>query len=176
LHRFSVTATELANPAPTADQHHTDMNHEVHAIDVRGDVPNPSEPEKGPVQVTVPVIAEVAEVTKVEEHVGTLRVSKATHVDEVEIQAPTSRDVVETKRVRFNVPVDKAEAAHYRGDVWVVPVYEERLVKTLFLVEELHLVKRVEQTRHDETVTLRREVLVTERFDVASEKWVVDPS
>ncbi len=146
------------------------------AIDAGSAVPRAEERDGDQRDIVVPVIAEVAEVSKLEEHTGTVRVRKQTQLDEVDLDAPLEREIVETRRVQINLPVDKAQAAHYRGDVWVVPVYEERLVKTLFLVEELHLVKRVEQTRHDETVTLRREVLVTERFDFASNAWVTDPS
>lgn len=152
------------------------MNLHKYIQGFNGATPNAAAAPRSDDQLVVPVIAEIAEVTKIETHTGTVRVRKQTQLDEVDVQAPLERDVVETRRVPINLPVDKAQAAHYRGDVWVVPVYEERLVKTLFLVEELHLVKRVEQTRHDETVTLRREVLITERFDVASNTWVIDPS
>lgn len=133
-----------------------------------------SEPAKETAVLTV--LAERAEIKKTEEQVGTVRVRKATTSQLVTLPLVETREVVDTKRVLVERRVEATEPPHYRDDVWVVPVYEERLVKQLFLVEELHVTKRSHTFARNEEVTLRREELVTERFDTLTQQWVVDPS
>lgn len=135
----------------------------------------PGDGPRSAAEVVVPIVVESADIRKVEEHVGTVRIRKITQLEEVTVDALETRDVVETKHVPIGMPVDSAKSAHYQGDVWVVPVYEERLVKQLFLVEELHVSKRRDVLGREQKLTLRREVLVTERFDATTQQWVVDP-
>jgi len=54
----------------------------------------------------------------------------------------------------------------HEGDTMIVPVLEEVLVveKRLVLKEELRVTRRRVETREPQTVTLRREDVVVERF------------
>lgn len=124
----------------------------------------------------LPILVEVAEVTKVQEDIGTVRVGKTSRSDESLVQTIDTLEVVDTKRVPVGLKVDETVAAHYRGEIWVVPIYEERFVKQLFLVEEVHISKRVESFPREKKLSLRREELVIERFDPVTQQWVIDPT
>jgi stress response protein YsnF len=67
--------------------------------------------------------------------------------------------------------LDEPLAPYYDGDTFVIPVMEEVLVveKRLRLREEVRLTKVREESQHQETVTLRSEVVTIERLDARPE-------
>lgn len=117
------------------------------------------------------MIAERFDVNTVREETGIVRVRKHVHHDTHAVSTPGYRDVVETRRVPVGRAVEATQAPHERDGVLVIPVYEERLVRQLFLVEELHVVQRREHDPQQQTVDLRREEVVVERFDPARQQW-----
>ncbi|MDB5730211.1 MAG: hypothetical protein JWQ03_106 [Variovorax sp.] len=123
----------------------------------------------------IPLVAEQVEVSKVTEHIGSVRFRKVVHHEDQPVAAMGYREIVETTRVPVNQAVEAPVAPHRRGDVYVIPVYEERLVKQLFLTEEIHVTQRREPWRGDESVMLRREEIVIERLDPVTQKWTADP-
>jgi uncharacterized protein (TIGR02271 family) len=92
------------------------------------------------------------------------RVVERAHQAEV---ALTSEHVV-VERVEVNRLVDEPEAPRQEGDVLVVPVYEEVLVKRWLLKEELRVTRRssVEQ-RHIGPERLRHEEVSVTRTPIA---------
>ena len=75
-----------------------------------------------------------------------------------------------------NQVVETAETSRTVGDLLVIPVYEERLVRQLVLVEEIHVRRRREPFEHTVAASLRREEVIVERLDPVTRQWVADRS
>ena len=127
-------------------------------------------------RIVIPVLAEQAQVHLQREHTGTVRVRKVVHQVTEPVAAQGYREVVETTRVPVNQVVEATEAPRTLGDLLVIPVYEERLVRQLVLVEEIHVRRRRESFEHTVATSLRREEVVVERLDPVTRQWVADRS
>ncbi|CDS52989.1 unknown [Polaromonas sp. CG9_12] len=123
-------------------------------------------------RIVIPVLAEQAHVHLQREHTGTVRVRKVVHQVTEPVAATGYREVVETTRVPVNQVVEAVEAPRTLGDRLVIPVYEERLVRQLVLVEEIHVHRRRESFEHSVATSLRREEVVVERLDPVTRQWV----
>ena len=110
-----------------------------------------------------------------------LRVSKRlttkrirVHTRIVTEQTPVQTQLDHRDLVINRVAVDREVAtmpeSRQDGDVLIVPVVEERLVKRLFVVEEIHIRQHRSQHDFNQTVTLR-----TERADI-EEDIMADPT
>lgn len=124
----------------------------------------------------IPVVVETLEIQRVADQTGTVRVRKVVH------EVPDTTDVsgmqesVETVRVPMNRVVEVAVGPHQRGDILVVPVYEERWVRQVVLLEEVHVSKRRTVIAQGDAVALRREEIVVERLDPATSQWLPEPT
>ena len=127
-------------------------------------------------RTVIPVLAEQVQVDLQCEHTGTVRVRKVVHQVAEPVVAMGYREVVETTRVPVNQVVETAETSRTVGDLLVIPVYEERLVRQLVLVEEIHVRRRREPFEHTVATSLRREEVIVERLDPVTQQWVVDRS
>lgn len=125
-------------------------------------------------KLVIPVLSEQAEVHLQREHTGTVRVRKVVHQEHAPVGATGYREVVETTRVPVNQVVDAVEAPRDLGELLVIPVYEERLVRQLVLVEEIHVRRRRESFAHTAATSLLREEVIVERLDPATGQWVAD--
>jgi len=125
-------------------------------------------------RIVIPVLAEQAQVHLQREHTGTVRVRKVVHQVTEPVAAQGYREVVETTRVPVNQVVEAVEAPRTVDDLLVIPVYEERLVRQLVLVEEIHVRRRREAFEHTVATSLRREEVIVERLDPATRQWVAD--
>jgi len=101
-------------------------------------------------EVRVPLVEERVQVEKVE--VETDRVRVRTVVDE---HSETIEQILQTGRLDvrhlpFDQEVAEAPAPRQDGDTLIVSIVEERLVKRLFLIEEVH----VTQSSHAEAVSV----------------------
>jgi stress response protein YsnF len=114
-------------------------------------------------EVRVPLVEERVQVEKVE--VETDRVRVRTVVDEhseiIEQVLQTGR--LDVRHIPLDQEVAEAPAPRQDGDTLIVSIVEERLVKRLFLVEEVHIT----QSSHAEAVrvpvSLRRMRAVVEQ-------------
>ena len=125
-------------------------------------------------QITIPVLAEKAQIEVHREHTGTVRVRKLVHQETMPVSSEGFRELVETTRVPVNQVVEAAESSRTLGDLLVIPVYEERFVRQLVLVEEIHVRRRRQSFEQTTSVALRREELVVERLNPATGQWVAD--
>ena len=125
-------------------------------------------------QVVIPVIEESVAVTTELQHTGSVRISKRIVEDRAVRLVSTYEEAVEVERVPINRVVAVAAEPHHRGDTLIVPVHEERWVKEIVLVEELHIVKRRTRNLDEHSVPLRREEVVVERFDPATQTWQLE--
>jgi stress response protein YsnF len=121
---------------------------------------------------TIPVLQEEAQIHTLREHVGTVRVRKVVHQTEEAVNTGGYREIVETTRI----PVDQVAAAvkppWHQGDTLVIPVYEERLVTQLVLLEEIHVTRRRESFQDSVNASLRREEVIVERLNPETQQWV----
>ena len=127
-------------------------------------------------RIVIPVLAEQAQVNLQRERTGTVRVRKVVHQVTEPVAATGYREIAETTRVPVNQVVEAVEAPRTLGDLLVIPVYEERLVRQLVLVEEIHVRRRRESFEHTVATSLRREEVIVERLDPATHEWVADRS
>jgi len=125
-------------------------------------------------QLVIPVLVEHAQVDVHREITGTVRVRKLVHEESTPVRSEGFRELVETTRVPVNQVVEITEPPKTVGELLVIPVYEERFIKQLVLVEEIHVRRRRESFEHNASVALRREEVVVERLDPATGQWVAD--
>ena len=125
-------------------------------------------------QLVIPVLVEQAQVNVHREHTGTVRVRKLVYEESAPVRSEGFRELVETTRVPVNRVVEATESSKTVDDLLVIPVYEERFIKQLVLVEEIHVRRRRESFEHNASVVLRREEVVVERLDPATGQWVAD--
>jgi len=125
-------------------------------------------------QLVIPVLVEHAQVDVHREITSTVRVRKLVHEESTPLRSEGFRELVETTRVPVNQVVEATEPPKTVDDLLVIPVYEERFIKQLVLVEEIHVRRRRESFEHNASVALRREEVVVERLDPATGQWVAD--
>jgi uncharacterized protein (TIGR02271 family) len=116
------------------------------------------------VSETIPVIAEEIEgVGTREVETARVRIRKRVLEDPQTVTVPLRRDEVEIERVSVNRVVDQVSPIRYEGDVTIVPVFEEVLVRQLVLKEEVRVRRRstTEPRESEPVVLLREEVEVT---------------
>lgn len=127
-------------------------------------------------KTVIPVVVETLNIERVVYHTGTVRIRKVVHHDANAVHAPGMQESVETTRVPIDRVVEATVGPHQHGDLLIVPVYEERWVRQLVLVEEIHVVKRRTELTQSGPVALRREEIVVERLDPVTDEWVSEPS
>lgn len=119
-----------------------------------------------------PVLSLEAQVHTLREHTGTVRVRKVIHEMAESVSAAGYREVVETTRVPVNRVVQSVKAPWHQGDVLVIPVYEERLVRQLVLLEEIQIAHRREALQDGATASPRLEEVFVERLDPDTGEWI----
>lgn len=124
----------------------------------------------------IAVRVEKAQVDILREHTGTVRVHKVVHAQTGTAVQEGFREVAETTRAPVNQVVETVEAPRNSGDVLVIPVYEERLVRQLVLVEEMHVHRRREFLENTLPMPLQREEAMVERLNPTTRQWVLDDS
>ncbi len=123
------------------------------------------EPPNNPIEsVTVPVIEEQVRIELQEEVTGNVTITKTVTTETVSAEAPYTQENVSVERIAINKYVDEAlPTVRYEGDVMIVPVLQEVLVKRTLLVEELHVTKTRASTSEAKEITLRKETVNVER-------------
>ena len=126
-------------------------------------------PQEG---LRIPVLEEQLEVgTRVVETGRGVRIHKTVSEQAVTIDERLARDEVDVRHVPVDriVALEEAPATRYEGDTLVVPVLEEVLVveRRLRIKEELHITRVRHEEHYHDTVPLKAEQVVVERFDDA---------
>jgi stress response protein YsnF len=115
-----------------------------------------------PQRTTIPIVEEQAHVEKNVVQTGAIRVRIRTANRTEVIDEPVLVRGFSLGRVARNQVVEERRQAWTEGEVMVVPVYEEVVVKQTVLVEEIRLTP---------TLSMRHE---TQRLDLASETAVYE--
>jgi Domain of unknown function (DUF2382) len=163
--RRSQREVDAMNP-PSLDgaSHETAAAQQAETVDADADAD----------RLVIPVIREEAHIQTVQEHVGTVRIRKHVHHTTQPLDSTGWHEVVETLRVPVNEVVERPEPPWQQDGATVIPVYEERLVRQLVLVEELH-VQRRRIYEEGADIGLRHEELLVERLNPDTGQWVADP-
>jgi stress response protein YsnF len=124
--------------------------------------------------LVIPLVAEQARlhVRRVETGSGVrVHTTVSERVEEIDALLRDETVQVERRESGRVVPADQAPAAHYEGDTLVLPVLEEVLVteKRVRIKEELRITRIPTERRHRETVVLKTEQAVVERFGEENE-------
>jgi len=130
------------------------------------DIPSDTRPASARDEtVILPMIGEVAKVSKVEVETGRLEVNKSVEQRVETVETPTTRERYVVERCWINELVESGSrtAVRQEGDTTIFPILEEVVVveKRLVLKEELRVTKVLTQSHSTQTVMLR-----TERADV----------
>lgn len=122
--------------------------------------------EGEPAETVIPLLEEHLRLSKRLREVGRVRVSVTTGTETRRIEETLRSKLVEVERVPVGRTVAEAPPVREEGDTLVIPVLEEVLVveRRLVLREEVRLRLRVEERRHAEEVTLRRQRATIERL------------
>jgi len=98
---------------------------------------------------------------------GKVVVRTVSETTEQIVRERLEQEAVEVTRVPIEVEVQTPPQTRRDGDTLIVPVLEERLVieKRLFVVEELHIRRRVSQDDVEVTVPVRKQRAIVERID-----------
>jgi uncharacterized protein (TIGR02271 family) len=113
----------------------------------------------------LPAIGERLEVGKKPVETGRVLIHKHVTSTESTVDEPLLRDNYDVQHVPVNRIIDSPPEIRHEGDTTIIPVLEEVLVveKRLILREELHIVRRREEHRDPQKVTLRKENVEVER-------------
>lgn len=113
----------------------------------------------------IPIVQEEAIIEKRVVERNRTRITKQVHTEEEMIDTPLRQERVQVERLPIEQIIDSPVTTRYDGDTLVIPVMEEVLVieKKLLLKEEVRITKAVGETKHQETVTLRKEEVAVER-------------
>lgn len=119
----------------------------------------------------IPVLEEVARIRRRRRVTGRVRVSVRTETAEEQLAAVLRHRRAEIERVPVGREVEEMPAVRQEGEVVIVPVVEERLVRRLVLTEEIRLrLTEVEEPVHL-AVPLRRQRAEVERMPVAEDEF-----
>jgi len=123
--------------------------------------------ETAPPSSRIPLAEETVRVDKKDVVTGKVVVRTVSETTEQIVRERLEQEAVEVTRVPIEVEVQTPPQTRRDGDTLIVPVLEERLVieKRLFVVEELHIRRRVSQDDVEVTVPVRKQRAIVERID-----------
>ena len=111
----------------------------------------------------IPVVEEKISYRTQRQATGKVRITKQVHHETVEVDESFTTETAEVKRVPVDRFVDEPPTVRQEGDLTIVPVVEEVLVKRLRLVEEIHIQKTKETQTDTREVSLRQETVGIQR-------------
>ena len=120
-------------------------------------------------EVRVPLVEERVQVEKVEVETDHVRVRTVVDEHSETIEQVLRTGELDVRRIPLDQEVAEAPAPRQDGDTLIVSIVEERLVKRLFLVEEVHIT----QSSHAEAVSVP---VSLRRMRAVVEQGAADPS
>jgi uncharacterized protein (TIGR02271 family) len=118
--------------------------------------------DSGPI-VVLPVVEEQARIATRPMETGKVRVRKIVRTRIARLKVALRRDEFIVDRVPIDRLVSAVPTPRHDGDILVIPVVEEVLIKGLRLVEEIRIRKRRNVEHRDIKTPLRREEIFVER-------------
>ena len=118
---------------------------------------DPTPPLRDDATTTVPIAQERLKVSKQKTERLAATIRFRTREEEVLVRETLRREQVDVERLPVDRIVDEPPATREEGDVTIIPIVEEVMVRRFRIVEELHVRRRSEAVEVEETVTLRRQ-------------------
>ena len=112
---------------------------------------------------SIPVVEEELKVDRREVETGRVRVRTVPEERTVVASERLLRSDVAVERVPMDEEIEALPPVREDGETIIVPVVEERLVKRLFLVEEVRLTRRASSEQFEQPVKLRAQRVEIER-------------
>ena len=106
----------------------------------------------------IPLARERVRVEKREVERVAAKIKLRTHEEDARVAETLRREQIDIERVPVDRVVDDVPVTRTEGDVTVIPIVEEVLVKRFRVIEEIRLRPRFEAHEVAETVRLRRQV------------------
>jgi uncharacterized protein (TIGR02271 family) len=122
------------------------------------------------------VIQESLEIGKQQVETGALRVRKVAHETAQSVDMQLQSRSASVDRVSVNRPVEQVFAPYQEGETLVVPVFEEVVIKQLFLKEEVRITVHNQSHELHDNITLRNEEAIVERYDAEAGEWKAEAS
>jgi uncharacterized protein (TIGR02271 family) len=129
--------------------------------------PQPPDTSTGQAATLPRLQEELSVTTRVVDTGRGVRVSKVVDEHPEQVSVPLWHEELSVERVAVDLDLPEPPVPRYEGDTLVMPVVEEVVVlqKRYRVKEELRITRTRVQRQHTETVTLRSEEVVVERFD-----------
>ena len=120
----------------------------------------------------LPLAKEELTISKCETAGETIRVSVSTSRVDRQVELTRTAEHISIETVDIGREVAEAPSVRTVGNVTIIPIVEEELVvtKRLILKQEIHLTRTQTETVRVETVPLRTEHAVVERFPSPTHK------
>lgn len=120
--------------------------------------------------VKAPIVEEKVSYRTQRQATGKVRVTKRVHHEAVEVDESVTTETAEVKRVSINRFIDERPTIRQEGDLTIVPIVEEVIVKRLRLVEEIHIQKTKETKTDTREVSLRQDTVEIQRVSLDPEQ------
>ena len=115
-----------------------------------------------PERIAIPLVEESLRVRRRAVETGRVRVSTVPEERTEMVSEMLQHSEAHLDRSFVNCEIDEVPPVREEGNTVIVPVVEERLVKRLFLVEEIRITRQVIAERFEAPVTLRSQRAVIE--------------
>jgi stress response protein YsnF len=112
---------------------------------------------------SIPVLEEELKLDRRQVETGRVRVRTVPAEHTIMASDRLLRTTVTVERVALEEEIDDIPPVREEGEMLVVPIVEERLVKRLFLIEEVHLTRRASTEEIEQPVQLRSQCVIVER-------------
>jgi uncharacterized protein (TIGR02271 family) len=119
--------------------------------------------------VSIAVVEEELKLGRETVETGRMRVRTETDEHTERVSEPLLRTEVLVERIRKDEEIDSIPPVREEENAVVVPVVEERLVKRLFLVEEVRLSRQACSDDIEQQIKLRSQRVVVEREESGGE-------
>jgi stress response protein YsnF len=111
----------------------------------------------------LPVVEERIRVGKRKIETGRVRITTRQRQKSQAVREQLLHEDVEVERVSVNRFAETAPEMRKEGDILVIPVFEEVLVKRIFVREELRVSRKRNISQVDDVVRLRSQEVVVDR-------------
>lgn len=136
----------------------------------------PDSPKTQATAHSIPLMQEAVEIGKEQVETGIVRVRKISQEFEQPISMGLQSQSVNITRVPVNKTVERVFEARQEGSTLVVPIFEEVITKQIILKEEVRITVQNEQHDLNDSIILKSEKAVIERYDTESGEWKAETS
>jgi len=113
--------------------------------------------------LVIPVIQEQVQVDKQWVETAKIVVRKSVSQEEISVDVPLTQETYRIEHVPVNRLVDTLPPVREEGNVTIIPVVREVVVKRYEIVEEVHVIREKKTTTEHREITLSKEEIQIDR-------------